>query len=102
MLDMKSPFLAPTNSRQMGAIQFIENLDRTSLTISDEEFEKNVEAAVSAITEGHEQAPSPPPRPPRQPSHVHISEKSGISPPEVIPRNSVEVRTHCKTPVTPA
>lgn len=38
---------------QMGAIQFIENMDRTTLTISDEEFEKNVEAAVSAIAEKH-------------------------------------------------
>ncbi len=37
----------------MGAIQFIENMDRTSLTISDEDFEKNVEAAVSAIAEKH-------------------------------------------------
>ena len=37
----------------MGAVQFIENMDRTSLTISDEEFEKNVEAAVSAIAEKH-------------------------------------------------
>ncbi|KAI9368566.1 hypothetical protein BJX61DRAFT_523298 [Aspergillus egyptiacus] len=34
-----------------GAIQFIETLDRTSLTVSDEEFERNVEAAVSAIAE---------------------------------------------------
>lgn len=34
-----------------GAVQFIETLDRTSLTITDEEFEKNVEAAVSAIAE---------------------------------------------------
>lgn len=38
-------------SSLMGAIQFIENLDRTSLTISDDEFEKNVELAVSAIAE---------------------------------------------------
>ena len=38
-------------SSLMGAIQFIENLDRTSLTISDEEFEKQVELAVSAIAE---------------------------------------------------
>lgn len=35
----------------MGAVQFIENMDRTSLTISDDEFEKSVEAAVSAIAE---------------------------------------------------
>ncbi|THC87674.1 hypothetical protein EYZ11_012879 [Aspergillus tanneri] len=34
-----------------GAIQFIETLDRTSMTVSDEEFERNVEAAVSAIAE---------------------------------------------------
>lgn len=37
----------------MGAVQFIENMDRTSLTITDEDFEKNVEAAVSAIAEKH-------------------------------------------------
>ncbi|KAK2614065.1 hypothetical protein N8I77_000923 [Diaporthe amygdali] len=40
-------------SSLMGAVQFIENMDRTTLTISDEEFEKNVEAAVSAIAERH-------------------------------------------------
>lgn len=37
----------------MGAIQFIENLDRTTLTISDSEFERNVETAVFAIAERH-------------------------------------------------
>ena len=37
----------------MGAIQFIENLDRTTLTISASEFESNVERAVSAIAERH-------------------------------------------------
>jgi hypothetical protein len=42
----------------MGAIQFVENMDRTSLTISDDEFEKSVEAAVSAIAERN-QAMSP-------------------------------------------
>ncbi|KAJ9138339.1 Guanine nucleotide exchange factor vps9 [Pleurostoma richardsiae] len=40
-------------SSLMGAIQFIENMDRTTLTITDEEFERNVEAAVSAIAEKH-------------------------------------------------
>ncbi|KAH6662429.1 vacuolar protein sorting-associated protein [Plectosphaerella plurivora] len=40
-------------SSLLGAIQFIENMDRTTLTITDEEFEKNVEAAVSAIAEKH-------------------------------------------------
>ncbi|KAI5307552.1 hypothetical protein KEM55_007992, partial [Ascosphaera atra] len=32
-----------------GAVHFVETLDRTSLTVDDEEFERNVEAAVSAI-----------------------------------------------------
>ncbi|OAL71232.1 hypothetical protein A7D00_4132 [Trichophyton violaceum] len=50
-----------------GAIQFIESLDRTSLTVSDEEFERNVEAAVSAIAERNpdpEEPPSVPEKPP--------------------------------------
>ncbi|KAK6530878.1 hypothetical protein TWF281_007713 [Arthrobotrys megalospora] len=34
-----------------GAIQFIEGLDRSSLTINDEEFERNVEEAVRKIAE---------------------------------------------------
>ena len=77
-------------SSLMGAIQFIESLDRTSLTISDNEFEKKVEASVSEIAEGHDQdAPAPAPAPP--PTHpAHISEKSGLSEPEMIPRNSME------------
>ncbi|KAJ8115493.1 hypothetical protein ONZ43_g4654 [Nemania bipapillata] len=41
-------------SSLMGAVQFIENMDRTTLTISDEDFEQNVEAAVSAIAEKHQ------------------------------------------------
>ncbi|KAI4174749.1 MAG: hypothetical protein LQ343_002120 [Gyalolechia ehrenbergii] len=76
-------------SSLMGAIQFIENLDRTSLTISDEEFEKKVEASVSEIAERHEEeekAPAPaPPAPPPRPTH--ISEKSGLSEPQM---NSME------------
>ena len=68
----------------MGAIQFIENLDRTSLTISDQDFESKVEAAVSMIAEKHK-APPTPPRPP------HISEKSTLSEPAIVPRNSSEV-----------
>lgn len=35
----------------MGAVQFIENLDRTALTISDDEFERHVEASVAVIAE---------------------------------------------------
>lgn len=65
----------------MGAIQFIENLDRTSLTVSDATFEKKVEAAVSAIVERHED---------KMPSHLHkVAEKSGLSEPKTIPQNSV-------------
>ena len=70
----------------MGAIQFIESLDRSTLTVSDEDFEKHVEAAVSAIAEKHkeEEATSlPVPQP-------LLREKSAISEPEVTPRNSEE------------
>ncbi|KAI9790235.1 MAG: hypothetical protein M1816_005260 [Peltula sp. TS41687] len=38
----------------MGVIQFIETMDRTTLTISNAEYETNVEAAVSAIAEKHQ------------------------------------------------
>ncbi|KAL8803463.1 MAG: hypothetical protein Q9182_003160 [Xanthomendoza sp. 2 TL-2023] len=79
-------------SSLMGAIQFIENLDRTSLTISDDDFEKKVEASVSEIAERHEEgeslAPAPAPAPPPRPTH--ISEKSGLSEPEIVPRHSTE------------
>ncbi|KAK3319084.1 hypothetical protein B0H66DRAFT_558776 [Apodospora peruviana] len=49
-------------SSLMGAVQFIENMDRTTLTITDEEFEANVEAAVSAIAEKHRSESPPPPQ----------------------------------------
>lgn len=73
----------------MGAIQFIENLDRTSLTVSDEEFEKHVEAAVSAIAERHDRE-EPRAAAAAAMTHPQISEKSGLSRPEVTPRNSSE------------
>ncbi|KAH6608607.1 guanine nucleotide exchange factor vps9 [Trichoderma cornu-damae] len=60
-------------SSLMGAVQFIENMDRTSLTITDDEFEKNVEAAVSAIAEKH-QAMSP--KAPQQQQQQIFNEKS--------------------------
>ena len=72
-----------TNDHQMGAIQFIENLDRTTLTVSDADFERNVEAAVFAIAERHREET------PLLISHP-VSEKSRLSEPEVAPRNSVE------------
>ncbi|KAF9694496.1 hypothetical protein EKO04_007630 [Ascochyta lentis] len=96
-------------SSLMGAVQFIEGLDKTSLTVTDEEFDKNVEAAVSAIAEKHapesaeihpESAagpahlhPSTPDRRMPSPHYHHISEKSEPSRPEVITRNSMEAQT---------
>ncbi|KAJ5217364.1 hypothetical protein N7468_010372 [Penicillium chermesinum] len=72
-----------------GAIQFIESLDRTSLTVSDEEFERNVEAAVSAIAEenretepiaekprAHPTPTSRPPQPQSGPSRREASQSS--------------------------
>ena len=69
----------------MGAVQFIENLDRTSLSISDEEFEVNVEAAVSAIAEKHQASEALPPSPPPQ---AQLSEKSALNRPELTQRRS--------------
>ena len=69
----------------MGAIQFIENLDQTSLTVSDEEFERNVEAAVSAIAERHKEDVA------QNSRHPHVSEKSALSEPKLVPQSSVEV-----------
>lgn len=77
-------------SSLMGVVTFIENLDRTTLTISDEEFEKNVEQAVSAIAENNrseeyeEKTHSSGTAGPMQ----HLSEKAALSRPEVTPRNS--------------
>lgn len=78
-------------SSLMGVVTFIENLDRTNLTVSDEEFEQSVEQAVSAIAEGHKADEY------EEKSHTgqnapmqHLSEKSALSRPEVTPRNSME------------
>ncbi len=79
----------------MGVIQFIETLDRTSLTISDEDFEKHVEASVSAITEKqkeqeqheHQERSE---QQQQHARHMHVAEKSLPSQPEVTPRNSME------------
>jgi hypothetical protein len=73
-----------TDYSKLGAVQFIENLDRTTLTISDEEFERNVERAVSAIAEKHQAETAEPPLP------SQLSEKSGLSRSEVTPRHSME------------
>lgn len=100
-------------SSLMGAVQFIEGLDKTSLTVSDEEFDRNVEAAVSAIAEKHSPTESAEihPESAAGPAHLHpstsgsnhrrmpsphyhhIPEKSQPSRPEVITRNSMEAQT---------
>ncbi|KAF8253376.1 hypothetical protein K440DRAFT_249380 [Wilcoxina mikolae CBS 423.85] len=69
-------------SSLMGAIQFIENLDRSSLTITPEEFEANVEAAVAAIAERPPppSPPSPPPKPRRSTDQPRIAVSSTESP----------------------
>ena len=69
-----------------GAIQFIENLDQTSLTVSDEDFERNVEVAVSAIAETNREAEVA--NPPSQ--YKPPSEKARPSLPEVTARNSFD------------
>ena len=72
----------------MGAIQFIENIDRTALTISDEDFEKNVEAAVSAIAEREKEDLS------LLPVNPQLSEKAAPSRPEVTSRNSMDAERY--------
>jgi hypothetical protein len=67
-----------------GAIQFVENLDRTSLTISDEDFERNVELAVSEIAEKNREAEM------SSSPGQYIAEKSRLSEPEITPRNSMD------------
>ncbi|KAK6221340.1 hypothetical protein LQW54_001439 [Pestalotiopsis sp. IQ-011] len=72
-------------SSLMGAIQFVENMDRTSLTITDEDFEKNVESAVSTIAEKHRHADT-------SPRQEQYSEKTGLnSPGESSTRPSLDV-----------
>ncbi|KAL1998957.1 hypothetical protein VTN02DRAFT_5279 [Thermoascus thermophilus] len=67
-----------------GAIQFIETLDRTSLTVSDEEFERNVEAAVSAIAERNREAEAAAQLSPTVP------DKYTASGSEMTPRSSID------------
>ncbi|KAK4547396.1 hypothetical protein LTR36_001052 [Oleoguttula mirabilis] len=79
-------------SSLMGVVTFIENLDRTNLTVSDEDFEHNVEQAVSAIAERNKEEEY------EQKAHAaaaagpmqHLSEKSALSRAEVTPRNSMD------------
>lgn len=61
----------------MGVIQFVENMDRTTLTITDEEFEKNVEAAVSAIAEKHRPQSPAEPQPSEKPTNNALQPPGG-------------------------
>src|SRR2546421_3129496 len=67
-----------------GAIHFVEHLDRTSLTISDEEFERNVELAVSEIAERNREAETS-----NSPGQ-YVPEKSRLSEPKITPQNSMD------------
>lgn len=59
-----------------GAIQFVESLDRTSLTVTDEEFERNVEITVQAIAERNREAEQNAMSPTT--GHGQFSEKAGL------------------------
>lgn len=71
-----------------GAIQFIESLDRTTLTVSDDEFERNVELAVSAIAEQNREVEVRNSRP------QAFAEKSSLAQPELTPRNSLDTSSY--------
>ncbi|KAL4920258.1 hypothetical protein BDW62DRAFT_14226 [Aspergillus aurantiobrunneus] len=78
-----------------GAIQFIETLDRTSLTVSDEDFERNVEAAVSAIAEQNRASEVSDPRP----SSESLSRKSADVPRNPSRRDPSQSREEDNAPV---
>ncbi|EMD01227.1 hypothetical protein BAUCODRAFT_46571, partial [Baudoinia panamericana UAMH 10762] len=63
-------------SSLMGVVTFIENLDRTNLTISDEEFERHVEQAVSAIAEKNKEQDYEERLSPRRNVSQRLSEKA--------------------------
>ncbi|KAF5862537.1 hypothetical protein ETB97_011534 [Aspergillus alliaceus] len=71
-----------------GAIHFIETLDRTSLTVDDEEFERNVEAAVSAIAQQNRESDTLGPK----------STEGSSQPAQSTPRSSVDVPRGRKGP----
>jgi hypothetical protein len=75
-------------SSLMGAIQFIEGLDRSSLTITNEEFERNVEAAVAQIAE--RPLPTTTTDASRGDDGEIVNEKGDRSGPSVTPRVSSE------------
>lgn len=77
-----------SNALQMGAVQFIENMDRTTLTITDNEFERHVEEAVSAIAEKHAQSPRVAQQPVFNEKSEHLSGETSARPSLDGPRRS--------------
>ncbi|UZP32884.1 hypothetical protein NXS19_000700 [Fusarium pseudograminearum] len=75
-------------SSLMGAVQFIENMDRTTLTITDDEFERHVEEAVSAIAEKHAQSPRVAQQPVFNEKSEHLSGETSARPSLDGPRRS--------------
>ncbi len=84
----------------MGAIQFIENMDRTTLTITDDEFEQNVEAAVSAIAEKH-RSQSPPPPPPPDSEKLKLPNFRGSGPSSTRPSLDIDRPVSPRQPASP-
>ena len=84
----------------MGAIQFIENMDRTTLTITDDEFEQNVEAAVSAIAEKH-RSQSPPPPPPPDSEKLKLPNLRGSGPSSTRPSLDIDRPVSPRQPASP-
>lgn len=74
-----------------GAIQFIESLDRTTLTVSDDEFERNVERAVSEIAAQNRSAEE------ASSARPGVSEKSSLGGGELTPRASIEATSSSPT-----
>jgi len=101
-------------SSLLGAIQFVEGLDRTSLTITDAAFEAAVEAAVRAIAEKHLSGESSsaagagaspdraaaPPLPSRAPNPN--PEKAGLARADLTPRSSGDADRPPPSPRRPA
>ncbi|OIW31642.1 hypothetical protein CONLIGDRAFT_573103 [Coniochaeta ligniaria NRRL 30616] len=86
-------------SSLMGAIQFIENMDRTTLTITDEEFEANVEAAVSAIAEKHRaESPPLPPSQSEKPTSLQPPGNTGSSSSSTRPSMDVDATLRPASP----
>jgi len=76
-------------------------MDRTTLTITDEEFEANVEAAVSAIAEKHRtESPPPPPSQSEKPALLQPPGIAGSSSSSTRPSQDVDATLRPASPRT--